>query len=183
MVKRCTEVAHPSSGYGSGFFEWIHIFFLAVVVAGMLNSCIFQIIVIEQHSMENTLTENSKVFLSKCSYWVSEPESGDIIVFHDEKNQSNYVKRVIGLPGDEILIKDGNVYRNGTLLKEPYIKETTQGEFSIVVPERTFFCMGDNRNVSIDSRDERIGCVSKSQILGKVIFSISPLKKIEQYTH
>ncbi len=183
MIKRRSDIAHPSSGYGSGFFEWIHIFFMAVVIAGILNCCIFQIIVIEQHSMDPTLAEGEKVYLSKCAYWLSEPKSGDIIVFYDENSSSNYVKRVIGLPGDEIRIENGSVYRNGTLLVEPYIKEVTSGDFSITVPDGKYFCMGDNRNVSIDSRDERIGCIAKSAIIGKVIFSVSPLHGIAKYTH
>ena len=93
------------------------------------------------------------------------------------------MKRVIGLPGDEIRIENGSVYRNGTLLVEPYIKEVTSGDFSITVPDGKYFCMGDNRNVSIDSRDERIGCIAKSAIIGKVIFSVSPLHGIAKYTH
>lgn len=183
MIKRCTEVAHPSSGYGSSFFEWIRIFFVAVVIAGVLNGLIFQVILIEQHSMEPTLTDGMKIYLSKSAYWFSEPKSGDIVVFFDEKSQNNYVKRIIGLPGDEILIENGKVYRNGTELFEPYINEITLGTFKITVPEGQYFCMGDNRNVSMDSRDERIGCVSRSQIIGKVLFSISPWKKIERYVH
>ena len=183
MVKRCTDVAHPSSGYGSGFFEWVHIFFMAVVVAGVLNCCIFQVIIIEQHSMEPTLTEGEKVYLSKCAYWFSSPKSGDIIVFFEEKSQSNFVKRVIGVPGDEILIENGAVFRNGIQLDEPYIKEITAGNFGITVPDGAYFCMGDNRNVSVDSRDESIGCIQELQIVGKVIFSLSPLQSIKQYTH
>ena len=174
MIKRRSDIAHPSSGYGSGFFEWIHIFFMAVVIAGILNCCIFQIIVIEQHSMDPTLADGEKVYLSKCAYWLSEPKSGDIIVFYDENSSSNYVKRVIGLPGDEIRIENGSVYRNGTLLVEPYIKEVTSGDFSITVPDGKYFCMGDNRNHSHDSRFWNNTFVSEDKILGEAKFKYYP---------
>ena len=183
MLKRRTEIAHPASGYGSGFFEWIHILFMAVAVAGIINCCIFRIIIIEQHSMEPTLNEGERVYLSRCAYLFSAPESGDIVVFYEKNSKSNFVKRIIGLPGDTITIKDGSVYRNDILLDEPYIKEATSGEFRITVPENTYFCMGDNRNMSMDSRDERIGCIERSEITGKVMFVISPPHSIKQYTH
>lgn len=179
MLKRQNEIAHPSSGYGSGFFELVHILFLAVAVAGILNYCVFGIIKIEQYSMEPTLNNAERVYLSKCAYWLSEPKRGDIIVFFDEGTKTNLVKRVIGLPGERIEIKDGNVYCNGERLDEPYIKEKTSGNYEVVVPDGMYFCMGDNRNKSIDSRDERIGCIPRSDIIGKAIFVISPPRSLK----
>lgn len=178
MLKRQNEIAHPSSGYGSGFFEWIHILFLAVAVAGLLNCCVFGIIKVEQYSMEPTLNNGERVYLSKCAYWFSQPSRGDIIVFFDEATEVNLIKRIIGLPGDRIEIKNGNVYCNGVLLDEPYLQEQTSGDYETVVPNGKYFCMGDNRNKSMDSRDERIGCISRSDIMGKAVFVISPLRSI-----
>lgn len=176
MRKRNSELSHPSGSYGSGFFEWLHIFFVAVVIVGLIHTCIFQVIHVEQSSMLPTVQDGAHVFVSKMSYLFKSPEYGDIIVFYNEYDEDNYIKRVIGLPGDEIIIKDGNVYRNGTKLYEPYIAEDTSGEFSMIVPENTYFCMGDNRNLSIDSRDDTVGCIAEEQIMGKVIFSVFPYK-------
>ncbi len=170
MRKRSSELSHPSGSYGSGFFEWLHIFFIAVVVAGLIHTCVFQIIRVDGISMLPTMQDGTHVFVSKASYWLSEPCFGDIVVFYNENDEYNYVKRVIGLPGDEIIIKDGEVYRNGSLLTEPYIAEKTDGEYSIRVPDGEFFCLGDNRNPSVDSRDDGVGCIKQNKIIGKVIF-------------
>lgn len=176
MRKRNSELSHPAGSYGSGFFEWLHIFFVAVVIVGLVYTSLFRIIRVEQDSMLPTIQNNTRVFVSKLSYLTEKPNYGDIVVFYNEKDGNNYIKRVIGMSGDEIIIKDGNVYRNGSILYEPYIAESTVGEYSITVPEDTYFCMGDNRNLSIDSRDEAVGCITREQIMGKVICSLFPYK-------
>ncbi|MBP3348646.1 MAG: signal peptidase I [Clostridia bacterium] len=183
MRKRNSELSHPAGGYGSGFFEWIHIFFVAVVVAGLVGVCLFQIVRIEQISMEPTFYHGDKVVVARSVYWFDEPKSGDIVVFSSDDGEYNYIKRVIGVPGDEILIEDGVVYRNGKALLEPYISEATEGSFFIKVQDGEFFCMGDNRNSSIDSRHDAIGCIAKRDILGKVVYSIAPWGRVEQYGH
>ena len=72
-------------------------------------------------------------------------------------------------------LKDGTLYRNGKIVSEPYIMETTSGEFTVIVPEGKYFVMGDNRGVSLDSRNDAIGCIDRELILGKVQFVIMPL--------
>ncbi len=178
MIKRYDEVAHPSSGYGSSFFDWIHIFFVAVVVAGVLN-CFFGITNVSQFSMSPTFNDGDKVCLNRSAYWFSEPKAGDIILFYESTADTNYVKRVIGVPGDTVQIKKGYVYVNGLVIDEPYIEGLTPGDIDITVPEDKYFCLGDNRSISIDSRDESIGCIAKENILGKVVFSLSPFKKVK----
>lgn len=176
MRKRNSELSHPAGSYGSGFFEWLHIFFVAAVIVGLVYTCLFQVIRIEQDSMLPTIQNGTHVFVSKWSYFTGKPNYGDIVVFYNENDDNNYIKRIIGMSGDEIIIKDGNVYRNGNVLYEPYIAEITDGEYSIIVPKDTYFCMGDNRNLSIDSRDDLVGCVTDGQIVGKVICSLFPYK-------
>ena len=182
-IKRNTELSHPSGGYGSGFFEWLRVFFVAVVIAGLVNTAFFQIVLVEQISMSPTLESGTRVFVSRCAYWFDDVQCGDIVVFFNPADEYNYVKRVIGLPGDEIVITDGTVYRNGKPLTESYIADITEGEYSIIVTDGKYFCLGDNRNLSTDSRDEYVGCVTKSQIVGKVIFKVLPFGKIEEYKH
>ncbi len=172
--------------FHSSFFEIIRTIFGAIVLAGLLNCFVFQIVSICQTSMYPTFNDGNRVFLCKCAYWFSEPESGDIVVFKTPARPDDLIKRVIGLPGDTIEISNGVLKRNGIALDEPYINGgsgNTKGSFYCVVPEGQYFCIGDNRNVSTDSRSPQIGCVPASDIKGKVLFCISPLSLIKNYNH
>lgn len=158
----------------------------AALIALLLNWFVFSLIEVNKTSMYPTLNDADVVFLTKISYWFSGPDSGDIIVFAREQQDGskiNYVKRVIGLPGDVIEIRDGEVYRNGIKLDEPYINEKTEGIYKCEVPEGKYYVLGDNRNVSLDSKNEIIGLVDESEILGKVVFKTKPFGKIEKYDH
>ena len=101
-----------------------------------------------------------------------------------EFSKVSYIKRVIGLPGDHVEIKDGKVYLNGELLEENYLDnnvETTslEGLFTdVIVPEGTVFAMGDNREKSLDSRYEEVGLVNEKDIMGKVMIRLFPFNKI-----
>ena len=112
----------------------------------------------------------------------NEPESifGKFTYHVLEINKTSYIKRVIGVPGDHIEIKEGNVYRNGEKLEEEYlddnVKTEATGQFSdIIVPENTVFAMGDNRNVSMDCRV--FGCIPIERIEGNVVIRFWPLNK------
>lgn len=175
-MRRYDGIVHPKSGYGCEFFEWIHILFVAVVLAGLINGTVLHVVVVHQFSMEPTFYEGNRVCLCKCAYWFSKPKYGDVVIFCKDNN--DYIKRVIGEPGDTIIIEDYKVYRNGIVIDEDYIKEPTKGYFNIVVPDGMYFCMGDNRNVSIDSRDESVGCISFDSIKGKVVWKAVPFGDI-----
>lgn len=109
---------------------------------------------VQGHSMLPTLHEGEYLIINKLSYFLDEPRRGDIIVLHFPRDRSReYIKRVIGLPGDEITVRDGVVSVNGVPLEEPYINGTAAYRGSSwVVPEDHYFVMGDNRNNSSDSR-------------------------------
>ena len=141
--------------------------------------------IVFEHSMEDTLHPEDYVFLAKQAYNVGDVEYGDIVVFSstlidDYGMQKNLIKRVIGLPGDSIEIKDEAVYRNGERLHEPYTREGfTEGEMDLViVPMDSYFVLGDNRQQSRDSRSEEVGFVSKDKLQGKVIFRLFPISHI-----
>ena len=171
-------------GRGAFILNLIRIIFIAAIVAGTLNVLCFQLVRIEQSSMNPTLKDGDEVFLFKAAYFFTQPKSGDVIIFKSRTDSKiNYVKRVIGLPGDTIEIAGGKVLRNGVELNEPYLPDITQGSYSITVPSGQYFVMGDNRNFSMDSRNALIGCITKDQILGKVLFSLQPYKKLEKYSH
>ena len=113
------------------------------------------------------------------SYWFSDPQRGDVVIFkYPDNEQENYIKRIIGLPGEVIQIVEGRVYVNNELLDEPYLKETPYGNFGpYEVPEGHYFMLGDNRNNSEDSRYWRNKYVAKDKILGKAYgFIIRKLK-------
>ena len=126
------------------------------------------------NSMSPTLCNGEIIFSVKTS----EPERGDVIAFY--YNNKILVKRVIGLPGEWVDIReDGTVYVNGQALDEPYVSEQSKGSCNIdlpyQVPDGRWFVMGDHRAVSVDSRDRAVGCVSEEQIVGRLTYRIWPL--------
>lgn len=163
-------------------FSWVRDILIAVVIAVLILQFVKPTIV-REHSMENTLHEYDYIFLSKQAYtFFGDVEHGDIIVFHTdiddgEGHSKNLIKRAIGLPGDTIEITGGNVIRNGKVLDEKYTKDGyTDGEMEeITVPEGKVFAMGDNRQSSLDSRNEEVGMVDMDLIIGKAVFRIYPL--------
>lgn len=140
--------------------------------------------VVKQHSMEPTLHNNDFLFVNKLAYAVqAEPDYGDIVVFkRDDKIRGRilYVKRVIGLEGDRIVIRDGKVYRNGEELTEDYIMDdyTVGMVTEYKIPDNRVFVMGDNRSVSIDSRNSNIGAINEADIIGKAFLRIYPFDNI-----
>lgn len=130
-------------------------------------------------SMEPTLYDGDLVFMSRISSHFGEWEQDDIAVFEtvQEGAEIILIKRVVAVAGDSISINmDGEVWRNGELLAEPYTMDDTVGIVDMVVPEGTVFVMGDHRTASFDSR--HMGVVSEGDIKGKVIFRLYPLDEI-----
>jgi len=140
--------------------------------------------IVYERSMEDTLEAKDCVVVARHAYAFSGVRYGDIIVTgshmtDEDGTPRDLVKRVIGTPGDVIEIKDGSVYRNGLKLGEPYVGSGgTNGELKpVTVPEGRYFVLGDNRQVSVDSRDARVGYIEEEQIQGKVIFLLLPVSR------
>ena len=130
-------------------------------------------------SMSPTLQEGQVLMASKGHDF----KTGDVIAFY--YNNKILVKRVIAMPGDWVNIsEDGTVYVNDIAFDEPYLKEKALGDCNIElpyqVPESKIFVMGDNRSVSLDSRNTAIGCISEEQVVGRITFAIWPLSKISK---
>ncbi len=140
---------------------------LSVVLFFLINAVSARIR-IDGSSMEPNLHHGEFVIVSKINYRFGEPERGDVVVFDFPRNiTQEYIKRVIGLPGEHILIEDGNVYVNEIILSEPYLIMEPQYEGEWDVPENTLFVLGDNRNNSSDSHTW--GTVPMSNVIGEAL--------------
>lgn len=159
--------------------SWAKDILIAVIIAIFIRQFVLAHTVIPTGSMIPTIQIDDHVIVNKLSYRFSDPKRGDIIVFHEG---IDLIKRVIGLPGEEIDLRDGKVFINGEPLKEDYLNEPMdtdiQGvlDFPYKIPEGTYFVMGDNRNVSQDSR--YIGPISKDKIFAKAGLRIWPLESL-----
>ncbi len=121
---------------------------------------------IEGASMEPNLHDSEYVLIDKVSYRLHAPERGDIIVFERQGNERDYIKRIIGLPGDTVQISGGRVLVNGIALDEPYLNQATHTDIPAwQVEEGRYFVMGDNRNNSSDSR--AFGSIPLKDIVGR----------------
>ena len=153
--------------------SWVKTIVLALVLAGAVNSFLIVNAEVPTGSMENTIMTGDRILALRTSYWFDEPQAGDVTIFRypdDLSGETLYVKRIIGAEGDVILVQDGEVYVNGEVLEENYIAETTVGDFGpYIVPEDSYFMMGDNRNHSLDSRYWDNKFVHEDEILGKVV--------------
>lgn len=154
------------------------IFTLVVVAAFAVLTAVLWMPVLQIYgsSMNPILNEGDIVISMKGKQF----ETGDVMAFY--WNNRILVKRVIAQPGDWVDIdEDGNVYVNSKMLDEPYLMKKAYGECDIKlpyqVPESKIFVMGDNRDVSIDSRSTTVGCVAEEQIVGRIIFRIWPLSQ------
>ena len=184
--------------------SWIIVIVVALVLSLFIDSTIIAKAEVEQSSMENTLFEGQQLIVNKLSYTFDEPKRGDIIIFLENEEKGNIidnfirsvknrfsssdeiaaeqerlVKRVIGVAGDEIDIQDGYVYINGERLEESYVNGITLPgnlKLPITVGEGELFVIGDNREVSRDSRD--FGPIDVKQVEGKAVFRVYPFNQI-----
>ncbi|MEI7028298.1 signal peptidase I [Paenibacillus sp. y28] len=169
---------------------WVGTFAISLLLVVVIGAFVFQPTKVLGHSMDPTLQDSERIYISKISHTLDQvPEYGDIVIIDSRVDRNRtiaddlmdssplnlfnasdrhvWVKRVIGKPGDTIEIRSNKVYRNGEELQEPYINEAmaNNSERTWIVPEDYIFVMGDNRNHSSDSR--AIGPVPVSHVLGK----------------
>lgn len=161
-------------------FSFLTSFVVAVVIAMLVQRFIIINANIPSGSMENTIMTGDRVIGNRLAYLFGEPKRGDIVIFKYPDDESQlFVKRVIGLPGEEIVINDAKVYIDGVLLEEEYLKDewiVDNGLYTYVVPEDCYFVMGDNRNNSKDSRYWINTYVQDDQLLGEAVFCYWPFE-------
>ncbi len=165
-------------------FEFAKTLIVAIIIALLITS-FFKPTLVKGYSMYPTIQPNNYLIINKIPYMQGTPQYGDIIVFkahiaYEGGEEKDLIKRVIGLPGDSIEVLDGTVFRNGEPLEEPYIYGgVTPGDMaSVTVSENSIFVMGDNRPVSLDSRDPSLGEISMDTILGKAALRLFPFDEI-----
>jgi signal peptidase I len=142
---------------------------------------VFARVIVENVSMENTLMPGNVLVVNKLAYKLADYKTGDIVIFHNPNfEEEDFIKRLIGTPGDTVVVKDGKVLVNGTALEESYIRETPDYEGEWVVPDDAVFVLGDNRRQSSDSHSW--GYVPLDDVVGKAIFIYWPPKAIKPIT-
>jgi len=175
-------------GLSEGTRRWMaetveSLLFAWVVVFLILKPFFIQAFYIPSESMVPTLQVRDRLLVAKFPYWFRGPARGEIIVFKAPPNadmqgiERDYIKRVIGLPGERLEVREGKVWIGGKALNEPYIQEPPEDAFGpIIIPEAHYFLMGDNRNSSLDSR--YWGPLARERIVGKAWLRFWPLDKL-----
>ncbi|MCI6536407.1 signal peptidase I [uncultured Eubacterium sp.] len=162
---------------------WVVEIIIVLLVAFVLVYCAGMRVTVVGNSMESTISDGSQILVNRFVYNIKSPKSGDVIVFLPNGNEKShyYVKRVIGVPGDKVQIKNGLLYVNGELYDmedTDTIKNAGVAEEEITVGEDEYFVLGDNRNSSEDSRYANIGNIKKEYIKGKAWFVVRPFKEM-----
>jgi len=167
---------------------FLEILEIVIILAFLLpiRIFLFEPFFVKGSSMEPNYYSFDYLIVDKISYQFTEPKRGDVVVFHPPfDNKVYYIKRIIGLPGERVVIKDSKIFiyskenPQGKELKEPYLQEHyTSGNKDITLNEKEYFVLGDNREVSSDSRSW--GPVKRERIIGKVIFHLSFKKIIDE---
>ncbi len=156
-------------------WDWTRSILIAVILAIVIRLFLFEVFVVEGRSMYPTLHETERLMVNKIAYHFEEPQAGDIVVFEYQPGR-DFIKRVIGVAGDKIEISDGIVYINDVKYDEPYLPEDIKyyDYGPVEVPFGSYFVMGDYRQNSMDSRDSRVGFVSRDHLKGRAFFIFWP---------
>ncbi|NYF80940.1 signal peptidase I [Granulicella arctica] len=164
----------------NGVHSWLRDLMVSVVVSAFIILFLYQPVRVEGTSMLPVLQDQDRLFINKIAYRVGNIEHGDVVVFlYPHDHTKSYIKRVIGLPGDDLRISDGKVYVNGVMLKEGYVPRRytdDRSEPEMIVPPNEYFVMGDHRSISSDSRD--FGPVDRGLIYGKAAFVYWPMEQM-----
>jgi signal peptidase I len=172
-------------------FEWVKAFVIGMMIFAFIRIFFFSNYIVEGESMMPTLQDGNKVVVNKLDYQIDDLQRFDVIVFHANKKE-DFVKRIIGLPGDKIVYRNDHLFVNGEKYEEPFLNVYRQkiagskltGDFTLkeitgeeIVPDGKLFVLGDNRLGSWDSR--YFGFISVNQVVGKVDLRYWPLDEMD----
>lgn len=164
---------------------WAKTLVVICLLAFVFTQKIVVLATVPTGSMENTINKKNKVLANRLAYGDEDPKRGDIVIFYaPDKVDELYIKRVIGLPGDKVVIRDSKIYINDstTPLEEEYLKEEwfrNNGPYEYFVPENCYFMLGDNRNGSSDAREWSNTFVNRNMIIAKAECIYFPIKDIK----
>jgi signal peptidase I len=171
----------PVSSARSFLSELLQTLLLAALLYFAIDA-VFARVRVLNISMQPPLYEGNIVLVNKLAYKFGELKTGDVVIFHDPHNrQEDFIKRLIGKPGDKVSVKNGEVYVNGNLLVEPYTASKPAYDGLWQVPDDSVFVLGDNRNQSSDSHSW--GFVPLTDVVGKALIVYWPLDEIKLVTH
>ena len=154
--------------------DYVFLIVLAFALAFLMNKFVYANAEVPTGSMIPIVQPGDRLIVNRLAYLFEEPQRGDIVMFiYPDNEKDNYLKRIIGLPGEKVEIRDGLVYINDSKkpLSEPYLNDPPNGDFG---PEGCYFMLGDNRDISQDARYWKNKYVKKEKIVGKVLFRYYP---------
>lgn len=165
-------------------WSWIRWLGITLVVTLLIRGFVFEPVRVDGPSMESTLITDEIIAVSKAHYRLGTPQRGDVVVCHFLDDTANYVKRVVGLPGEVVELRNSILHINGQPIDEPYLDKPNAHDFGpVIVPENAYFVMGDNRGNSTDSRNQVIGAIPRSRLVGKAMAIMWPFSNIGVVRH
>ena len=184
-----TKQKEKTTSRGMEIFKMVIYFAFVLGLTFFIIYFVGQRTVVSGSSMETTLSDGDNLIIDKLTYHFKDPERFDIIIFPYQYDEDTYyIKRIIGLPGETVYInEDGNIYIDGEILDEDYGLETIENAgiaaSPITLGEDEYFVLGDNRNNSTDSRFENVGLIHRRDIIGRAIMRIFPFDEITLFSH
>ena len=182
----------PKKSWKREVFEWVMVFVVAGVIAFVVRTFVFVPVMVDGQSMMNTLQDREFLIAPKYDYLMGDPERFDVVICHYPGRmrpgllgigevQEDFVKRVVGLPGETIELRAGELYVNGEFVEQDFARTESVADFGpYTVPEGHYFVMGDNRNNSNDSRNPEVGALERSQIIAHVQYIVYPLDNMRR---
>lgn len=164
----------------SQWVDWVKAILIAFIVAFVIKNYMFSTSIVEGESMVPALEDGERIIFNKFIYLLTEPERGDIVII--QQPDKNYVKRVIGLPGEVVQVKTNKLFINGVEQNSSFVNELysrlTVDFGPTKIPEDSYFVLGDNRSISKDSRNG-LGFIKSDEIVGRSEFVIAPFDEWE----
>jgi signal peptidase I len=177
IPQAATPIVVSSAKRGS-IGVWLRDLLVSAGISVLIITFLYQPVRVEGTSMLPRLEDHDRLFINKFVYHIESIQRGDVVVFHYPRDpEKSYIKRVIGLPGDRVWIDRGRVWLNGVPLHESYVPDRYRDSRSMsetVIPDDSYFMMGDHRSISSDSRE--FGPVERELIYGKAVFVYWPAK-------
>lgn len=177
-----TEDKDEDKPFWKDLLEMLIYFAAVFILAVLIVTFVGQRTVVDGSSMSPTLSDKDNLIVDKISYRFSDPKRFDVVVFpYQHAKRTYYIKRIIGLPGEEVYIDpEGTIYINGEILEEDYgaepIMNAGRADTPILLGPDEYFVMGDNRNNSSDSRDYMVGNINRKDLIGRAFIRIYPFK-------